>query len=248
MSTLYSCIGYNRKAAWLIHCSIESMLPLIIQHRRAHLFKTNTRHDAGILQLTKQMCCVYGVGECNIYADEGLDETEKSSSGMSNSSVRGVKQSRKNEIAVGWPQLQVDVLKQCIAVSEALLDNKSQLYYTAILLKTLYQHISKPEQIRLATSIQAMTSTTKKKAAVEPMVNYWGVNIISSIEPKESIPRKAIYVHSIHHEASKASKDKIDDPFIYNPFAQKKEEKVLYRSVGRNVSPSNLTCIRMLCW
>ena len=93
-----------------------------------------------------------------------------------------------------------------------------------------------------------MTSTTKKKAAVEPMVNYWGVNIISSIEPKDSIPRKAIYVHSIHHEASKVSKDKIDDPFIYNPFAQKKEEKVLYRADDRNVSPSNLTCIRMLCW
>ncbi|KAG1393865.1 hypothetical protein G6F60_011238 [Rhizopus arrhizus] len=200
-------------------------MPLLDQHRRAHLFKTNTRHDAGVLQLTKQMCYLYGIGECDIYADEGLDETEKSSSGMSNSSVRGVKQSRKNEIVLGWPQLQVDVLKQCIAVSEALLDNKSQLYYTAILLKTLYQHISKPEQIRLATSIQAMTSTTKKKAAVEPMVNYWGVNIISSIEPKDSIPRKAIYVHSIHHEASKVSKDKIDDPFIYNPFAQKKEEK-----------------------
>lgn len=234
ISSLYSCIGYRRKSAWLMYRSIEIMLPLLVQHHRAHLSKMATGQDIGVLYLLRQVFEVYGVSECNVYDDNILDENKNDSeTTTSSSSVRGMSTASKNILFWGWPLLQVDVLKQCISVSEALLDNKSQLYYTAILLKALYQHISKHDQIRLATSIQAMVATkntNKTVSGTESMINYWGVNIISNIRPKNPIPRREIHAQYVHCKNDKDTGEILEDPFIYNPFALKKA-KVLYNPI-----------------
>ncbi|KAG1457732.1 hypothetical protein G6F56_006547 [Rhizopus delemar] len=202
------------------------MLPLLVQHHRAHLSKMATGQDIGVLYLLRQVSEVYGVSECNVYDDNILDENKNDSeTTTSSSSVRGMSTASKNILFWGWPLLQVDVLKQCISVSEALLDNKSQLYYTAILLKALYQHISKHDQIRLATSIQAMVATkntNKTVSGTESMINYWGVNIISNIRPKNPIPRREIHAQYVHCKNDKDTGEILEDPFIYNPFALKK--------------------------
>jgi hypothetical protein len=85
-------------------------------------------------------------------------------------------------------------------------------------LKNLYQYISKSEQIRLATTIQSLVSRPNQLESI----NYWGVNIVSKIEAKKPISRKAVYEHPIKSEIIKTEIP--SDPFIYNPFAQKKKD------------------------
>ncbi|CEI93174.1 hypothetical protein RMCBS344292_07414 [Rhizopus microsporus] len=221
MATLHKCIGYQRKAAWLMYDSVNRMIPFIMQHRRTRLLKGGIMHDTGIMNILKQVCETYGVGEA-------LQKGEKP---PSSNSIRGRTSAFKDQLVCGWPQLQVNILKQCINMSEILLDSQSQMYYTAILLKNFYQHISKPDQIRLATSIQTMvTSTTKKKASSDIMISYWGVNIVSSIEPKKPIARRALHTHIVQHDTfnQQAGERDFADPFIYNPFTHKKttEHKV----------------------
>lgn len=228
MATLHKCIGYQRKAAWLMYDSVSRMIHFIIQHRRTRLLKGGIMHDTGIMNVLKQICETYGVGEA-------LQEGEKP---PSSGSVRGRASVFKDQLVCGWPQLQVNILKQCINMSEILLDSQSQMYYTAILLKNLYQHISKPDQIRLATSIQTMvTSTTKKKASSDIMISYWGVNIVSSIEPKKPIARRALHTQIIQHDAfnQQAGKRDFADPFIYNPFTHKKTTEVCLAKRGKKV-------------
>lgn len=108
------------------------------------------------------------------------------------------------------------------------------LYYTTVLLKNLYQYIPKDEQIRLASSIQRIVAMGKRSGHVESNVNYWGVNIVSKIEAIQAIPRKTVYEHPIiNHQTEVAEAAKSSgDPFIYNPFAQKKNEMVnIYRKM-----------------
>lgn len=72
MSTILSSIGYHRKAAWLMHESIHSILPLLIQSRatlsnsRTQGNKSsssdNNNNKHGILQVLKRICDVYGIG------------------------------------------------------------------------------------------------------------------------------------------------------------------------------------------
>ncbi|KAI8375365.1 TRAPP II complex [Choanephora cucurbitarum] len=202
MSLIYSCIGYHRKAAWTRHQSVKSMLPLIVQHRRSNLSKDKLS-DQGVLDMLKQVCEIYGVGEKSIrLADQG--------------------ESPKSHDLFGWPALQSEVLKQCISISEALIDNNLRLYYTNVLLRSLYQYIPKAEQIKLATTIQSIiVHSNRDKKAMSSSMNYWGVNLVSSIELKKLISRKAVYAHSAKQEPVKENKEISDDPFIYNPFAKK---------------------------
>jgi S-adenosylmethionine:tRNA-ribosyltransferase-isomerase (queuine synthetase) len=137
---------------------------------------------------------------------------------------------KTNTLGFGWPALQIDILRECIVISEAIQDHASMLYYTTVLLKNLYQYISKDEQIRLASSIQRIVNISKRSGQSENNVNYWGFNIVRSIEPIHPIPRKAIYQHPLliakALAASKEGRLNSGDPFIYNPFAKKKNDKV----------------------
>lgn len=111
----------------------------------------------------------------------------------------------------------------------------------------MYPYIPKEEQIRLANSIQRIIALQKRLAVTQgPDIkfyndNYWGVNIISSIKAVPAIPRKQLHQHPLGkkmilnaisghlHETERRSSDPSEttDPFIYNPFTQKKTyEKV----------------------
>lgn len=231
MSLIYSSIGYYRKAAWLMNESVERMLPLLIQHRRTGLSKAGNRlisenHDSGVLEIIKRICEVYGIGERNVHDGGALEAMQREDQGIF-TNIANKRNPQGAKSTFGWPELQIDILKQCISVSDALIDNGSRLYYTTVLLKNLYRYIPKAEQIRLATTIQglvASSNTNKRVSSPSEKINYWGVNIVSSIEAKKPISRKAVYLHPIKNEAvENAKKDNPEDadPFIYNPFAKK---------------------------
>lgn len=79
----------------------------------------------------------------------------------------------------------------------------------------------------MATSIQRIVAMGKRVRQVESNVNYWGVNIVSAVEALLPIPRKAVYQHSAKGRVSPAAAAASSgDPFIYNPFSQKRNEKV----------------------
>ncbi|KAI8098748.1 TRAPP II complex [Halteromyces radiatus] len=228
MSTILSCIGYHRKAAWSMHESIHCMLPLLIQSRATlsnaprDPGKGSEKNNDGILQVLKRICEVYGIGERNVLDGGALNAMQNQDQGTSAHQARSL---YKQNARVGWATLQIDILRQCIAISEALPDYGSMLYYTTVLLKNLYQYIPKDEQIRLASSIQRIVAMGKRSGHVESNVNYWGVNIVTAIEAVQAIPRKAVYEHPVINKSAVATTKATGDPFIYNPFAQKKNEE-----------------------
>lgn len=247
MSSVYSSIGYHRKAAWLMHESVERMLPLLVQNRRAAISSPSTKdankvtiptsHDTGVLEILKRICEIYGIGEKNVHDGGTLEAMRQEDQITSNVKRKNSSSTQHQKNRFGWPALQIDILKQCISVSDALLDNESRLYYTTVLLKNMYQYIPKADQIKLATTIQGMVVNNKPAAATQQQVesiNYWGVNIVSRIEATRPISRKAVYAHPIKSDAVAASVKKkreaseTSDPFIYNPFAKKVEVPVSF--------------------
>ncbi|KAI9313933.1 TRAPP II complex [Dichotomocladium elegans] len=205
MASVLNAIGYHRKSAWTMYESVNRMLPLLIQGRATLASSQRNVHDGGTLDALQRQ-------------DQ---ETQKST----DDGVRGAV--AKEPFRFGWPTLQIDILRQCIAIAEALPDYGAVLYYTTVLLKNLYQYISKEEQIRLATSIQRIVAMGKRVRQVESNVNYWGVNIVTAVEALLPIPRKAVYQHAMEPKVSAAATAVAanGDPFIYNPFTQKRNEK-----------------------
>ncbi|KAI8972379.1 TRAPP II complex [Pilobolus umbonatus] len=223
MASLLSHIGYHRKSAWTMYETLNRMLPLLIQGRAvmAGSHRKAEKEDDGILEVLKKICEVYGIGESHVQDGGTLELVKKK--------FDEEKKREKPSHAFGWATLQIDILRECIVISEALGNHASMLYYTTVLLKNLYQYISKDEQIRLASSIQRIVNITKRSGNSDNHVNYWGFNIVKSITPIQPIPRKAIYQHPMliakALAASKELRAASGDPFIYNPFAKKKDEK-----------------------
>lgn len=251
MASVLSTIGYHRKSAWFMYETLNRMIPLLIQGRAALQSSTHTsaekkEKENGILQVLKRICEVYGIGESHV--EDGGTLHMFNSSNTNNGTEEATKATTTRK-RFGWAALQIDILRECIVISESIGDHASMLYYTTVLLKNLYQHISKDEQIRLASSIQRIVNISKRSngngnvngnattPAVESShhhshsggVNYWGFNIVKGIHPIPPIPRKAIYQHPLliakALAASKSIKATSGDPFIYNPFAKKKDDK-----------------------
>lgn len=210
MVTILSSIGFHRKAAFLMRTSVHIILPLLIQSR-ANLstkgedgrpIKQTGRHDKGILAVLEQICMAHGIESS---PEDGLITT---------------KTLLAQQGQYGWPELQIEILRECITVSEALPDYSSMLKYTTILLRKMYKHISKEEQIRLASTIQRIVVAGKKAGQVDSSVNYWGIDLVKSVEVVKPIPRKAVSPQTIKTEVVTSVSD--GDPFIYNPFSNKK--------------------------
>ncbi|KAI8980967.1 transport protein Trs120 or TRAPPC9 TRAPP II complex subunit-domain-containing protein [Pilobolus umbonatus] len=242
MSTLYSSVGCHRKASWALHESIKNMTPLLIQYRRSGLSKKSTlghhflSNGSDVPELLRYICVVYGIGEKEVNDGGILDamkqSNQSSTKGTNLNKDKIMAESQSSVYQFGWPDLQIEVLKQCISVSEILSDNQSRLYYTTVLLKNFYHCLPHHEQIKLATSIQGMVANSAHIKEVQShidSINYWGVNIIASIELVKAIPRKAVYAYPINAETGLLDKIKKTrdpaDPFIYNPFSQKKDMK-----------------------
>ncbi|KAI8343814.1 TRAPP II complex [Blakeslea trispora] len=231
MSSILSTIGYHRKSAWYMYETLNRMVPLLIQGRATMastgVAKKMTKGDDGILEVLKRICEVYGIGESNVHDGGALQMIQNRFDNQERS--KDVSGTKNDTVGFGWAALQIDILRECIVISEAIQDHASMLYYTTVLLKNLYQYISKEEQIRLASSIQRIVNISKRSGQIESNVNYWGFNIVKLIQPIPPIPRKAIYQHPLliakAIAASKEDRTNSGDPFIYNPFAKKKNDK-----------------------
>ncbi|CAO3599495.1 unnamed protein product [Absidia cylindrospora] len=254
MTFIYNSIGYRRKAAWLKYQSIQLMLPILL-HRQTksnqdtkggNSMKSFPSIDRqGILVVLQWICKVYGI----LDVDSLVDAITKENQGMPATKIgtrnKGV------ETTVGWPSLQLTILRKCIITAESLYAYTDMLYYATTLMKNMYHYISRDEQVRLSNSIQRIstlqrrillssTSDTENNEE-EQTINYWGVNIVTNIRAIQSIPRKFLHQHPLsretivntmsgtaHSENSNPSDNSIainNDPFIYNPFTQKKDTK-----------------------
>ncbi|RUS24192.1 transport protein Trs120 or TRAPPC9 TRAPP II complex subunit-domain-containing protein [Jimgerdemannia flammicorona] len=135
MASLLSVVGYRRKHAFLLRQSVLMILPLLIQTRTAMGTNPVSGHgamgqnsvnggtnanilkaDMGVLGCLREICEVYGIrGQ----GDEEEDFKEGDDRDFTTSFPGGALHQS------GWPKLQIDILRECITISEALPGNLS---------------------------------------------------------------------------------------------------------------------------
>ncbi|KAI8097034.1 TRAPP II complex [Halteromyces radiatus] len=249
MAMIYSSIGYYRKAAWLKFSILQLLFPVLLNRRNRSSSSKSSKidqqfsklaniNDQDILILLKWICNIYLIVENNTMLEDQ----------QSNLFVRFIENRKGAFGQIGWPTLQMDILRHCIILVESLHAYDDMLYYTSIFLKKMYLYLPKQEQIRLAHSIQRINSLKERTAILfgkeieDQTINYWDINIVKDIRPIQAIPRKTLHRHpltkdtiinaiegvSYQNDTTKSSSENdagnANDPFIYNPFKQKKPE------------------------
>ncbi|KAI8617961.1 transport protein Trs120 or TRAPPC9 TRAPP II complex subunit-domain-containing protein [Chytriomyces sp. MP71] len=85
----------------------------------------------------------------------------------------GVKERGGTRQRYGWPALQIQVLKECVAVSEAVDDYAYTIYFIARLLRRLKKHLSPADQQDLADRLEAVMLKTQaaRASSAQPPVS-----------------------------------------------------------------------------
>ncbi|KAF9924386.1 hypothetical protein BGZ65_008371, partial [Modicella reniformis] len=218
IASILGAIQFRRKQTLYLRYALRMIAPLLHQTRLAQSAasqasgKTPRRplnSDQGVLDILIQISNVFGVGDNftssnNFYMDHG------------------------------WPELQIDVLYECIRVAEAIPDYRAMMYFSTILLQQLHAFLTREDQAGLYASLpRILTAAKKTNMGALAEIHYWTTTLVEEIEICQPSARKMPFIRSkdtlkaIIPEVRLITKPGGEtDPFIYNPFHRKVNNKV----------------------
>jgi hypothetical protein len=157
-------IGFHRRRAILLNQLLHLLAPQLVQarvvgaaergfHPNAALgIAQPVSDDQGLISLMESLTIAYG-------AIIPLDD----------------------QPTFGWAALRADVLRDCIAVCEALPHPGGIVHFTSLLFTVAGDELEKEEQIRLAGNLPRAVATGKKRnMTIE--AEYWDENVVQMIE------------------------------------------------------------------
>ncbi|KAF9464726.1 TRAPP II complex [Collybia nuda] len=251
MSSLYSCLGYRRKEAYILREVLGCILDLIVCGREEdglsrmssvpgtaglgfqNLNSSNlggnysgvgvrlsdsTDGNESILNLLKYVCKVLGI---NLDAVRLVDVNQDQLLHNSPAPVFYDDSEEDNYELYGWPELQVGVVREAVAVAEALPDFPAVAQFALSALKTLKPALSTGDQHHLySTSSRALAIARRRGDAKS--VEYWSGRPIISITvaplPLVRLPiEKPISALKPRMSDITPILTGATDPFLYNP-------------------------------
>ncbi|KAG6866933.1 hypothetical protein C0991_003849 [Blastosporella zonata] len=253
-SSLYACLGYKRKEAYILREVLGCILDLMVCGREedglsrmssvpgtsglgihapnssggggwggvgVRMSESSDGNDS-ILELLKHICKVLGI---NLDAVKLVDANPNNSlpSIAADENAPISYEDYDNDASettepYGWPELQVGVVREAVAVAEALPDFPAVAQFALSALKTLQTVLSPGDQYHLySTSSRALT--TARRRGDTKSIEYWSgrpvVSIMLAPIPFARLPvEKPI---SALGTTSKIALTGGTDPFLYNP-------------------------------
>ncbi|KZT26443.1 hypothetical protein NEOLEDRAFT_1062821 [Neolentinus lepideus HHB14362 ss-1] len=205
--------------------------------------------NESILRLVKHICRVHGVNlnavklvDISTDVEGNVRDSVQSSSVLEEEIVEGQPETH------GWPELQVGIIREAMAVAEALpgTDYPAVAQFALSALKTLHPVLASSEQHHLySTASQALA--TSKRRGDRRQVEYWSGQPIVSIElsplPLARLPlEKPLSVLEKRLSENAAVLPGVTDPFLYNP-RKSLSGKTLF-TVARNENLEIVVTIR----
>ncbi|KAF8964707.1 TRAPP II complex [Flammula alnicola] len=244
----YACLGYQRKEAYILREVLGCILDLIVCGREEDGFShpsgvpptsglgiqnsgqgsswgalgirlsESAAGNEGVLKLLKHICRVLGINLELV----GLVEESDSRSPDRPLTLNDYDEDIFDELKepCGWPELQVGVVREAVAVAEALPDFPTVAQFALSSLKSLQSVLSPGDQYHLHSTATRALITARRRGDAR-VVEYWsGRPIISiSIAPLPAIRIPVEKPRSIQHKINDLVPliKGIADPFLYNP-------------------------------
>ncbi|KAI0079931.1 Trs120-domain-containing protein [Panus rudis PR-1116 ss-1] len=248
VASLYGSIGYRRKEAYILREVFGCIMDLIVCSREesggARIIgaglgiqgvRTNGSADRGtvgirendstlgnesILKVVKYVCRVHGIDL------EAVKIVDSSTSGRPTSidaedDADDPDFLNASHEPFGWPELQIGIVREAIAVAESLPDYPSVAQFSLSALKSLHPVMSESDQKALYGTASRAVSTAKRRGDTR-IIEYWSGRPVVSIEilppPLVRLPiEKPISVLSQRRSDLTPIVTGITDPFLYNP-------------------------------
>ncbi|KAI8995196.1 TRAPP II complex [Gaertneriomyces semiglobifer] len=215
IARLYSHIGMTRKHAFFLRQTVLLLFDLLKSRKVLAGDGRGAPETTGIMDCLRIVCEGYGVGnacdrnsgEIDIDCDTGLTTDD---SGWK----RSLAKHKGHQAGCGWPDLQTDVLRECIEISTVCGMRKHAIIYALRLLNRMFPYLPAPEQAILCGVIESSTEDLRAGTDIAACgaleMTQW-----TALPQQESLKPRPL------NKASDATKD----PFVYNPYAAKQALK-----------------------
>ncbi|GAA5989707.1 hypothetical protein JCM5350_007364 [Sporobolomyces pararoseus] len=191
---------------------------------------TTTVGNDSIIRLSERVCTAFGI------------QVAPKATGGKKGKRMSVMQGRALEItengtgSFGWPQLQVGVLKDSIAIAETLPDHQSAIRFTVTALRTLSDTMPPTEQYELSQSIPRIFGAATRRG-VPFELEYWGpTQLVMSLEIARLAPNRAVFEHPLQDASTEATTAAAGprNPFIWDPRKNNRKSTKLKPSLVQN--------------
>ncbi|KAH9005302.1 TRAPP II complex [Lactarius hatsudake] len=234
---LYSSLGYHRKEAYILREVVGCIMDLVVCAReedgRSYLpeIATNGKEsgDSGavavkgierstgnesVLKLVKFVCEVHGIDvEAVTFVNPSTQDEGGAPQDLDADDVQ--------EDPYGWPELQIGIIREALAVAEALPDPPSVAQFSLSALKSLHAVLGDDDQHHMYfTSGKALTAA--KRRGETRSIEYWSGRPVVSIELLQPPPSRLLVENPVSVLAQQRSEgagqiSQMTGPFLYNP-------------------------------
>ncbi|KAF8894639.1 TRAPP II complex [Infundibulicybe gibba] len=249
IASYYACIGYKRKEAYILREVLGCILDLVVCGREEDGFPkpldipttlglgiqgvstgdTSPRGAVGIrlsesvagnesiLAVLKYICRVLGIDLEAV----GVIDPEDGSPTFSELLDSDAHDAPEAYPLHGWPELQVGVVREAVAVAEALPDSIAVARFALSALKTLQSALAPGDQYHLYTTSNRALMTARRRGD-STLVEYWSGRPVVSIAITP-LPFARLPIEKPVSMLQRKDRDIVPiltggtDPFLYNP-------------------------------
>jgi hypothetical protein len=237
---LYSSLGYHRKEAYILREVVGCLMDLVVCAREedGRTFLPGTAvngkesGDSGaiavkgierstgnesVLKVVKHVCDVHGIDLEAVSFVNPSSQDEEDRGGV----AQDVNIDEVQEDPYGWHELQIGIIREALAVAEALPDPPSVAQFSLSALKSLHAVLSEDDQYHMYfTSSKALTAA--KRRGETRLIEYWSGRPVVSIELLQPPPSRLLVENPISVLAQRNSGEagkltQMTSPFLYNP-------------------------------
>ncbi|KZV62838.1 hypothetical protein PENSPDRAFT_641660 [Peniophora sp. CONT] len=241
LASTYAALGYHRKEVYIMREVIGCIMDLVVvgraegqasanggydpqttdSPRSTHAHDTNTslavreneRADGNrsIISLIRYICKMYGIDLESVRLVDPLSSADEADASL--------EEQQTLEDPFGWPELQVGIIREALAVAEALPDPSAVAQFSFSALKSLYSVLTNDDQYTIFMSASRALTAAHRRGD-QRIVEYWSGQPIVSIEMIPA-PNTRQVVENPVSLLSKAGAVSVvtpaKDPFLYNP-------------------------------
>ncbi|OAP61293.1 hypothetical protein AYL99_03494 [Fonsecaea erecta] len=248
VSASLSLLGLDRKHAFYLKQLMQQLVPRLIEARKIGASEAGIHPAAGLPPLNTALL---GVLPEMVVGTRAMLNLAAGAYGVPLPPVPGPAQTIPADInkihnrlrmwaiehSSGDAMLKLEMLRTCVAVSEALPDVPAGLHFTSNILRDARQMITMPQyptdtvplisaedQVRLLDSVKRAVSAASRLGAHGCRAEYWDDFLVREIQVLE----QGTFAKLIAHKPSDVSLrgsglvETVRDPFIYNPFSKDK--------------------------
>ncbi|KAI9446319.1 TRAPP II complex [Lactarius indigo] len=214
---LYSSLGYHRKEAYILREVVGCIMDLVESGGSGAVAVKGIERSTGnesVLKLVKFVCEMHGI---DVEAVTFVNPSTQDDSGV----PQDVNTDDVQEDPYGWPELQIGIIREALAVAEALPDPPSVAQFSLSALKSLHAVLSDDDQHHMYIASGKALTAAKRRGETRS-IEYWSGRPVVSIELLQPPPSRLLVENPVSVLAQRRSEgasqlSQMTGPFLYNP-------------------------------